>query len=162
MVESSPLMTTIDRAPAVAGDTVSVKLTLANFGEGPASGQIAVTAPDGWTAQPASADFGPIAAGASQATAFQVAVPARHRARKLPAALHRHLNLGTVRDSGTVTAIGDTIEFTPDTEAEAPWLFDADGSQLDGAIDDGHGRFADGNTHTTYRFTLPADVTGGG
>ena len=52
--------------------------------------------------------------------------------------------------------IGDTIEFAPGTDAEAPWLFDADGSQLDG-----EGRFTDGERHATYRFQLPADVTGG-
>ena len=57
--------------------------------------------------------------------------------------------------------IGDTVEFTPGTDAETPWLFDADGSQLDGAIHDGNGRYCDNNSHATYRFQLPADVTGG-
>ena len=53
------------------------------------------------------------------------------------------------------------IEFTPGTDAEKPWLVDPDGSQLDGAIHDGHGRFADNGSHFTYRFDIPAGVTGG-
>ena len=57
--------------------------------------------------------------------------------------------------------IGDTVEFSPGTDAEAPWLFDADGSQLDGPAYDGRGRFTDGTTHATYRFQLPSDITGG-
>ena len=63
---------------------------------------------------------------------------------------------GGARASGTVTVIGDTIEFSPETDAEAPWLFERDGSQFDG-----NGRYADGANHYTYRFELPADVTGG-
>jgi hypothetical protein len=57
--------------------------------------------------------------------------------------------------------IGDTIEFTPGTAAETPWLVDADGSQLDGEIHNGRGRFADNGSRFTYRFDLPADVIGG-
>ena len=53
------------------------------------------------------------------------------------------------------------IEFTPGTDAEKPWLVDPDGSQLDGAIHDGHGRFAGNGSHFTYRFDIPAGVTGG-
>jgi hypothetical protein len=60
-----------------------------------------------------------------------------------------------------VTVIGDRIEFTPGTDAEKPWLFDADGSQLDGAVHDGRGRFADNGAHFTYRFQIPPGVTGG-
>jgi hypothetical protein len=70
-------------------------------------------------------------------------------------------NLGTTRDSFPVAVVGDTIEFTPGTDAETPWLFDADGSQLDGTIYDGRGRFTDAGTHATYRFSLPSDLTGG-
>ena len=70
-------------------------------------------------------------------------------------------NLGTARDSATVAVIGDTVEFSPGTDAETPWLFDADGSQLDGPAYDGRGRFTDGNTHATYKFQLPSDVSGG-
>jgi hypothetical protein len=66
-----------------------------------------------------------------------------------------------VRAAGSITVIGDRVEFTPDTDAEAPWLFSSEGSQLDGAVFDGRARFTDGDTHATYRFELPADVQGG-
>lgn len=56
---------------------------------------------------------------------------------------------------------GDVIAFTPFTPAEEPWLFEADRSQRDGAVFDGSARFADGNSHFTYRFDLPSGVTGG-
>ena len=55
---------------------------------------------------------------------------------------------------------GDVIAFTS-SPAEEPWLFEADGSQRDGAVFDGSARFADGSSHFTYRFDLPTGVTGG-
>jgi hypothetical protein len=72
-------------------------------------------------------------------------------------------NLGNTRDSATIAVVGDTIEFSPGTDAETPWLFDAGGSQLDGPSDHfgGRGRYADNESHAIYRFQLPADVTGG-
>ena len=65
-------------------------------------------------------------------------------------------NQGTAKALGSITVIGNHVEFTPATDAEAPWLFDTDGSQFDG-----EGRFTDGGTHATYRFQLPADTQGG-
>jgi hypothetical protein len=62
---------------------------------------------------------------------------------------------------GSVQVIGDVVEFTPGTAAEEPWLLDAGGSQLDGAVYDGRARFADGETHFVYRFELPSGITGG-
>jgi hypothetical protein len=61
----------------------------------------------------------------------------------------------------TITVIGDTVEFTPGTAAEEPWLLDEDGSQLDGEVFDGRARFTDGDSHAVYRFALPSDVRGG-
>jgi len=52
--------------------------------------------------------------------------------------------------------LGDTIEFSPGTSAEEPWLADAGGSQLDGG-----GRYTDNERYFVYRFDLPEDVTGG-
>ncbi len=63
---------------------------------------------------------------------------------------------GDAKAAGSITVIGDHVEFTPGTDAEAPWLFDTDGSQFDG-----EGRFTDNGNHATYRFQLPADVEGG-
>ena len=57
---------------------------------------------------------------------------------------------------GSLQVVGDTIEFEAGSDEERPWLFDADGSQLNNG-----GRFADNGTYFTYRFTLPAGVTGG-
>ena len=63
--------------------------------------------------------------------------------------------------SGKVHVLGDTIEFSPGTSAEEPWLSEDGGSQLDGAAFDGRGRFTDNERFFVYRFELPADVTGG-
>jgi hypothetical protein len=88
-------------------------------------------------------------------------VPAGTAPATYPVKVSVSSNLGSAKAAGSVTVIGTHVEFTPDTEAEQPWLFDSDGSQLDGAVFDGHARFTDGNTHATYRFQLPADVTDG-
>ena len=80
---------------------------------------------------------------------------ARRRAR-YPVRVTVSSDQGTAKAAGSITVIGDRVEFTPATDAEAPWLFDSDGSQFDG-----EGRFTDGGTHATYRFQLPADVQGG-
>ncbi|MGW4797989.1 hypothetical protein ACWEPC_36780 [Nonomuraea sp. NPDC004297] len=61
----------------------------------------------------------------------------------------------------TVTVVGDTVEFTPGTPAEEPWLLDEGGSQLDGEVHDGRARFTDGDSQAVYRFELPARATGG-
>ncbi|MFD0473199.1 hypothetical protein ACFQ0B_36780 [Nonomuraea thailandensis] len=53
------------------------------------------------------------------------------------------------------------MEFTPGTPAEEPWLFDEDGSQLDGTVHDGRARFTDGDSHAVYRFELPAGASAG-
>ena len=48
------------------------------------------------------------------------------------------------------------VEFTPGTEAEAPWLFEAAGSQLDGEVFDGRARFADGEQLSHLPLPAPA------
>jgi hypothetical protein len=57
--------------------------------------------------------------------------------------------------------LGDTIEFSPGTSAEEPWLSEDGGSQLDGPAHDGSGRFTDNERYFVYKFEMPADVTGG-
>jgi hypothetical protein len=57
--------------------------------------------------------------------------------------------------------VGDVIEFSPGTEGEEPWLFDADGSALGGPEYDGRARFSDNERYFVYRLQLPSDVTGG-
>jgi hypothetical protein len=51
--------------------------------------------------------------------------------------------------------VAHTIDFDTGTAAEAPWLYDADGSQSNGV----QNRFADGNHYFVYRFPFPADTT---
>jgi hypothetical protein len=67
---------------------------------------------------------------------------------------------GVARVTGAIQVVGDTIELTPGSASETPWLSDPDGSQLTN-VNNTEGRYADGGSHFTYRFDLPADVTGG-
>jgi putative alpha-1,2-mannosidase len=159
--DTSPVVAAVDNAVALAGETATMPVTVSNYADEPASGQLTVTGPSGWIVQPASATFGPLATGESQTVAVQVTVPADATAGSYPIDVVVTSTQGSTKARGTVTVIGDTIEFTPGTEAEQPWLFDADASQLDGTVYDGRARFTDGNSYATYRFLLPTDVTGG-
>ena len=132
-----------------------------NAGSTPVSGQVTASSADGWTVTPASAPFGPVDAGGSKTVTLNVEVPAGAALGGHSLRIVASTPQGVARETATLQVIGDTIEFTPGTDAETPWLIDPDGSQLDGAIHDGHGRFADNGSHFTYRFDLPADVTGG-
>jgi hypothetical protein len=159
--DTSPLVASAEPVVAGAGESATVAVKLTNHGASPASGTVTATGPAGWTVDPASASFGPLAPGASTTVSLHAAVPADAAPGTYAVRLAIASNLGNTRDSATIAVVGDTIEFTPGTDAETPWLFDADGSQLDGAWRDGRGRFTDNETHATYRFQLPADVTGG-
>jgi hypothetical protein len=138
-----------------------VPVTVHNGASTPVSGEVSATSPDGWTVTPPGASFGPIAAGGSQTVIVNLAVPAGTAPGTHQLRIKAATPQGTARVTAMVQVIGNTIEFTPGTAAETPWLADADGSQLDGAIHDGHGRFADNGSHFTYRFDLPSGVTGG-
>ncbi|MEV5407313.1 GH92 family glycosyl hydrolase [Thermopolyspora sp. NPDC052614] len=159
--ETSPLVTEAENAAAAPGSTASVRVTVINYAEGPATGTITATAPEGWTVEPADQSFGPVAPGQNAAFTFQVRVPQDATPGTWP------INLSITSDRGSATAralvvvIGDTITFTPGTDAETFWLFDAGSSQLDGEVHDGRARFTDGDARATYRFTLPEGVTGG-
>jgi predicted alpha-1,2-mannosidase len=146
----SPLSSEPESAVGSAGETVTVKVRLTNYGEQPASGEVTANGPEGFAVTPAAASFGPLAHDGSQVLSFQVAIPASAAPGTYAIALG-----GSIKDWVTVTVIGDTIEFAPNTDAEAPWLIDADGSQID------VGRFTDGSNHATYRFPLPAGISGG-
>jgi hypothetical protein len=160
-IPANPVSATVPTVTAHAGNTAAVPVTIHNGGDSPISGQLTSSPPSGWTASPDSAPFGPIPAGGSQTVTVSVAVPAGTAEGGYPVKFTATTPAGVGRVTGNVQVIGSTIEFTPGTDAEKPWLIDPDGSQLDGAIHDGHGRFADGGTHFTYRFDLPSDVTGG-
>jgi hypothetical protein len=138
-----------------------VGVVVTNTGDAPARGEIVLTGPEGWTISPATRAFGPVASGASQTVTFNVGVPAGTEPGDYAIQATVTSKRGTGAASGAVHVTGDVIAFTPFTQAEEPWLYEADGSQRDGAVFDGSARFADGNAHFTYRFDLPAGVTGG-
>ena len=158
---TSPVTTKVDPVVMSAGDSATLSVRISNHGSSPASGKLAATAPSGLTVTPAEAAFGPLDPGASTEVALKVDTADGVAPGSYAVKLALTSNLGNSRDTATVAVIGDTVEFSPGTDAEAPWLFDADGSQLNGTAYDGRGRFCDGNTHATYKFQLPSDVTGG-
>jgi hypothetical protein len=157
----NPISADVPTTTARPGTTAPVSVTVHNAGSAPVSGEVAGTSADGWTVTPASVPFGPIDAGGSQTVTLNVQVPAGAALGGHTLRVVASTPVGVARVAASVQVIGSTIEFTPGTAAEDPWLVDPDGSQLDGAIHDGHGRFADNGSHFTYRFDLPADVTGG-
>ncbi len=157
----SPVTVKVQDAVAGAGEDAAVNVVVSNSGDAPASGQIALTSSDGWTVSPATAAFGPVSSGSSQTVTFHAAVPAGTEPGDYAVQAVVTSKRGTGAASGFVHVTGDVISFTPFTSAEQPWLFDADGSQSDGSVFDGHARYADGNAHFTYKFDIPSDVTGG-
>ena len=93
--------------------------------------------------------FGPIEPGRSQTVTVDVAIPAGTAPNAYPVEAKVTSGSMTAGAAGTIHVVGDTIEFTPGTSAEEPWLFDPGSSQLDGDIHDGRGRFADNNGYFT-------------
>ncbi|MEV4178694.1 GH92 family glycosyl hydrolase [Nonomuraea sp. NPDC049709] len=159
--ETSPLVVEAAGVLATPGATVTLPVTVSNHATRPATGRLTATAPEGWTVQPAAADFGPVAPGASRTLSFQVTATATADPGSRPVRLAATSDQGAAAEQVMVTVIGDTVEFTPGTPAEEPWLLEEDGSQLDGEVYDGRARFTDGDSHATYRFELPDGVTGG-
>ena len=158
---TSPLSAEVETTVAWPGETVAVPVTVSNSGSAPASGDVTLTAPDGWSVDPATAAFGPVARGESETVSFEVTVPDGTEPGAYAIDVSVSSNRGSATATGDVQVIGDVVEFTPGTAAEEPWLFDADASQLDGAVFDGHARFTDGQRYVVYRFQLPGAVTGG-
>ncbi|WP_181308453.1 GH92 family glycosyl hydrolase [Nonomuraea fuscirosea] len=158
---TSPVVVEAGGAFAAPGESVTLTARVSNHADRPVTGSLTATVPQGWSVQPASADFGRLAPGASRTVEFQVAVPAAAGPGSHPVLLSAVSALGTTAERVTVTVVGDTVQFTPGTPAEEPWLLDEGGSQLDGEVHDGRARFTDGNAAAVYRFELPARVTGG-
>jgi hypothetical protein len=160
--QASQLGVDVTGAVARPGETVDIHATVSNGGNRPVSGEVTATVPDGWTVQPATATFGPVVGGGTEVVTFQVTVPDGAAPGAYPIDVVATSTTGlTAKGSADVQVIGDVIEFTPGTKAEEPWLFDADGSQLDGSVFDGQARFTDGDRYAVYRFQLPGEVTGG-
>lgn len=159
--EAPPVAARAQNRVARPGSEVSVPIMLGNESPKQLSGTIRFDLPDGWAGDGAETEFEPIPAGGSAELAIPVTVPAGTAEGGYWITATVTSSAGTVQAAARIQVIGTKIEFTPGTIAEGPWLDEAGGSQLDGEIFDGRGRFADGATSFTYRFDLPADVTGG-
>jgi hypothetical protein len=155
-----PMGAEVRTAGGWAGSTVPVRVEVWNSGQTALSGEVAVSGPAAW-GPPASKAFGPIESGRSQTVTVDVPIPAGTAPGAYPVEARVTSGSMTASAAGTIHVVGDTIEFTPGTSAEEPWLFDPGASQLNGDIHDGRGRFADNHGHFTYRFDVPANVTGG-
>lgn len=149
--------------PVVArpGTVAEVPVTVANSAATPISGEVTASVPPGWTLDPATTPFGPVPGGQSATVKVRVTVPETATEGTYWLVATATTPQTSTRAATRVQLIGNQIQFTPGTLAEAPWLSEPDGSQLDGPIFDGRGRFADGLTYFTYKFDLPPDVTGG-
>ncbi|MBM7789051.1 NEW3 domain-containing protein [Tenggerimyces flavus] len=143
------------------GTTVAVPVTVTNDTAAPLTGSLTASLPDGWSTSPAEQPFGPVPAGGTARATTSVVVPADAAPGSYWVVLDADSSAGTVKAASRVQLVGDTIVFTPGTDAEGPWLSEPDGSQLDGEIFDGRGRFADATTSFTYLFDLPPDVASG-
>ena len=160
--EAVPLGTEVGSSATWAGSTVPVRVEVWNSGGSSLSGDVALDVPDGWSASPAHA-----LVRAAGDRALADADVRRHGARERVEPGEYDVDATAtsgsveVHGTGTVHVLGDTIEFSPGTSAEEPWLSEDGGSQLDGPVFDGRGRFTDNERFFVYKFELPADVTGG-
>jgi len=118
-----------------------------------------VSAPAGWGATPASQSLVLATHGtevpASATVPITVSVPASapdgNYAVTAQVTAAPHLSFTATAD----VLVAHSIDFGTGTAAETPWLWDADGSQINGSQD----RFADGTNYFVYRFPFPADTT---
>ena len=159
--EAVPLGTEVGSSAAWPGSTVPVRVEVWNSGGASLGGDVALSVPDGWSASPPTRSFGPLATGRSQTLTFDVSVPAGVDPGEYHVEAKATSGSVEVHGTGSVQVLGDTIEFSPGTSAEEPWLSEDGGSQLDGEAFDGRGRFTDNERFFVYKFELPADVTGG-
>ena len=143
------------------GQPVDLRVTVTNTGDEPAGGDVVLTSPHSWRVQPPSVPFGRIGNGESQIVRFDVTVPEGTPPGRYGVEATVTSRREMAEDSGAIDVIGDLIEFSPGTEGEEPWLFDADGSALGGPEYDGSARFSDNERYFVYRLQLPSDVTGG-
>lgn len=142
-----------------AGAAASTKLSLAVLATvtGSARAQVSVTGPSGWTVTPTSSvatlDSGGIPAEATVPVTVNAPAGVADGDYTVSATVSSK-GVATVNAVATIRVV-HSIDFDTGTAAETPWLFDADGSQSNGPGN----RFADGSSHFTYRFPLPADTT---
>ena len=160
-VVSTPLSAKVENGVGYAGDSGPVRVTVSNTGAS-ASGEVALTAPQGWTVTPAKVAFGPVGSGQSQTVGFDVGVPPGTAPGPYPVDASITSSAATASAEGVVHVIAPgPVAFAPGSAGEEPWLFDAGGSQLNGDVPGGRARFADNQRSFVYRFQLPSGVTGG-
>ena len=160
--EAVPLGTEVGSSAAWPGSTVPVRVEVWNSGGASLSGDVALAVPDGWSVSPATALVRAAGDGAlADADASTSPCPRAWSPASTTSRRRRRPGSVEVHGTGTVQVLGDTIEFSPGTSAEEPWLSEDGGSQLDGPAFDGRGRFTDNERFFVYKFELPADVTGG-
>jgi predicted alpha-1,2-mannosidase len=142
---------------AGAAGTDTLTLDVLATASGTAKVQIATAAPAGWSVTPSTATRTLDSGGVphQEAVPLKVTVPAGTADGDYPVtATVSSAGVPLVRAEATVR-VAHAIDFDTGTAAEQPWLFDADGSQIDGA----GSRFADNDHYFVYRFPLPSDTS---
>ncbi|MBV8158061.1 MAG: glycoside hydrolase family 76, partial [Dyella sp.] len=145
--------------PAASGaTTIAIDLGASATGFFPLQVRTAASAPTGWSVSPQATMLRlqpqGVANPVSSSVPLKVTVPSW-------ATDGHHMLTANVAAAGLYFAtqadvlIAHKIDFDTGTVDEIPWLFDPDGSQSNGV----QNRFADGNTHFTYRLPFPADTT---
>lgn len=148
--------------PARNGNsTISMDLSVSATARGArrVTAHTSVQSPDGWSIAPRTdvVTLRPrgIADPAYGSVPVTITVPASatdgHHAIDATVTARPQLRFSTQAD----VLVAHTIDFDTGTAAEAPWLWDADGSQSNGV----QNRFADGTHYFVYRFPFPADTT---
>lgn len=160
--QTSPLAATVGDGKVWTGESTTVPVTVRNAGPNPVSGTVEMAA-GSLAVEPSSASFS-LPPGASTTFPVTVSPPAGSAGGLSPVQAFARVDAGAGADvvgMGQVSVSANDIAFVPNTLGERPWLLPGGGSQLDGAVEDGNARFTDGTSTATYRFDLPADVSGG-
>lgn len=151
--------------PVVIPNTSSTTRLTVNLGVSatapaaiPLQARVAAKAPAGWTVSPARTTVALDPRGSADPA--QASVPLTITVPAGAADGHYSVTASVTADGLDFSASADiliahTIDFDTGTPAETPWLFDPDGSQSNGV----QNRFADGNSHFTYKFPFPSDTT---
>lgn len=144
--------------PAAGASSIAVDLRVSATGFLPLHALASVDAPAGWNVSPRFATLPLLPRGNANPVAgiipLKISVPTN-------ATDGHHTVTADVSGAGlrfsteADVLVAHAIDFDTGTVDENPWLYDADGSQSNGA----QNRFADGTAHFTYRFPLPADTT---
>jgi len=159
---ATPLSVDVAQTFAYAGETGEVEVTVTNDGEQPVrGGELTAAVPEGWSVEPETVTFGRLSSGESTTVILTVVVPENAAPGTYPIQVSATSDRGPGSGSGSVTVIGDAIEFCTFTSDEEPWLYQVGGAQSAANNDCNVGaRFTDGNSFVTYRLPLRDGVAG--